>query len=106
MFALRQVRLQGHQHSRKHPIERDRLQVQFTDLHAQLKVVKTNKAKLALLLDRLCLLKERQAAHGVVALCELCQSPIAADAIPLCAPAEDLWDLWQALLICPRCLRI
>ena len=94
------------QRSRKHPKEMDRLQVQFTDLHAQVKEVKVNKAKLAKLLDRLCLLKERHTAEDLVALCEFCQLPIAAEEIPLCAAAEDLWDVWQALLICPRCLRI
>ena len=103
---LREVNRSMHvlrQQSRKHPKEMGRLKDKYTDLHAQVKEVTENKALLAKLLDRLCMLKELHMAKGTVARCESCQHPIAAEEIPLCAAAEDLWDVWQALLLCPRC---
>ena len=91
---------------RKHPKELERFQIKFTDLHAQLKEVKENKSLLTKLLDRLCLLKEKHMAEDIAALCENCQQPITAEELPRCDAAEDLWDAWQALVLCPNCSSI
>jgi hypothetical protein len=92
--------------ARKNPKESERLQSKFTDLHAQLKEVKASKSLLAKLLERLCLLKEKYTTQGVAALCENCQLPISAKELPECGAAEDLWDAWQALVLCPKCSSI
>ena len=91
---------------RKQPKELERFQIQFTDLHAQLKEVKASKSLLAKLLERLCLLKEKHTTEGIAAMCESCQQPITAGELPQCGAAEDLWDAWQALVLCPSCSSI
>ena len=88
---------------RKNPGKLKRLKAKFTSLQAQLKEVQEHKALLAKLLDRLCLLKEKHTTEGIVALCESCQQHISAKELPRCDAADRLWDVWQALVLCPNC---